>query len=177
MQASAPVHRSIFLVGLPGAGKTYWGRLWAEAYGWSFADLDTFIEYREQRTIGELFAAGEASFRELERAALRELVQLYPAQTVIACGGGTPAFYDNLYVMKNAGCVVYLETGTAQALSNLQKDVVVRPLMQTEDPAAKLELLLQHRRIFYEQAHLIFSSGQLTAATFAEILHACTNRH
>lgn len=177
MQSPASAQRSVFLIGLPGAGKSHWGRLWAEAYGWNFADLDTFIEYRAQQSIEALFEAGEASFRELERAALRDLVQLYPAQTIIACGGGTPAFYDNLNTMMNAGCVVYLETGTAQALANLQHDIVARPLLQAGDPAAKLELLLQQRRIFYEQAHLIYSPRQLTAATFAEILHSCTNRH
>lgn len=168
----------VFLTGLPGAGKTHWGRTWAEAYGWNFIDLDEFIEYREGRTVEAIFAnSGEAVFRDLERQALHELIRLYPGQTIIACGGGTPAFHDNLNAMKHAGCVVYLEASAAYALGNLQKDGKQRPLLQGEDPSMKLEHLLQQRRLFYAQSDLIFPAKQLTEATFAEILDACTNRH
>lgn len=168
----------VFLIGLPGAGKTHWGRLWAQEHGWNFVDTDAFIEFREQQSVAALFAdRGEAVFRSLEQEALQEIVRCYPARTIVACGGGTPVFFDNLNLMKSAGCVVYLESTIQQCLRHLEQDTHVRPLLALQDPVSRLNGLLRERRFFYEQAHTILPADKLTAATFAQILSSCTNRH
>ena len=45
----------VFLIGFMGAGKSYWGKIWAEKSGMTFFDLDEIIEAKEQMTIDEIF--------------------------------------------------------------------------------------------------------------------------
>jgi len=68
----------IFLIGMPGAGKTYWGQKIAKTYQLDFIDLDTFIEEKENKKIGKLFEEiGEDSFRNKEHDALNEICRGY----------------------------------------------------------------------------------------------------
>ena len=81
----------IFLVGFMGCGKTTVGKALAARLGWSFVDLDDDIEAAADRSIGDIFAnEGEATFRDLERAAIqRRLIMIQSGQpTVLAMGGG-----------------------------------------------------------------------------------------
>ena len=69
--------RAVFLVGFMGAGKTSVGRALSRRLGWRFEDLDDRIQAREGRSVSEIFQqSGEAGFRQAERAALAELLEL-----------------------------------------------------------------------------------------------------
>lgn len=162
----------IFLIGMPAAGKTYWGKQVAEGYGLQFIDLDAFVAEQEQASVAALFAMyGEAGFRERERKCLEKVIKGAGGNTIISCGGGTPCFADNMKLMKNAGTVVYIEAGVPLLLDRLKDSDEVRPLLRGRaDLAAYLQELLDKRKLFYEQAHFILQSANISLTTFAEII-------
>lgn len=170
--------RFIFLIGMPGCGKSYWGARWAKGQGCPFVDLDEEIETAAAITIPAIFQDyGEALFREKERVTLQQVISSRPSPSIIATGGGTPVFFDNLQVMKSAGCVVYLTAAVDYLADRIGRESVVRPLLSSGDLKQQLATMLAKREAIYEQAHLIFPAERLSDATFAEILTACTNRH
>lgn len=148
--------RPIFFIGMMGCGKSTSGEQLARLLGWPFIDLDNWIEDQQQLTIAELFAReGENGFREIERKALHQILDL-SGPRVVACGGGTPCFFDNLRFMKERGWVIYLKTPPAVLLQRLEKQAAQRPLIAGSKRKKRLEELLLERLPYYEQAHLIF---------------------
>jgi len=102
----------IYLVGFMGCGKSTVGRALAEELGWSFFDLDEEIELRERATITEIFdTRGEAAFREIETAMLRERVHTVQSgrPQVIALGGGAFVSEQNFDLVSNNGVTVWLD--------------------------------------------------------------------
>lgn len=161
-----------FLVGLPGVGKTHWGKLWAQEYQLEFIDLDEYIEQTENKTIPEIFSDyGEEQFREIEKQCLEEIITLATKNTLIACGGGTPCFYDNMEFMNAHGITIYLEAEPAWLLNNLEKTHGTRPLLENmEDKLAYLTDLLQIRKLAYNQAHYNLLASNNALSIFAEII-------
>lgn len=170
MEAPRPLFRasrSLFLIGMMGSGKTTTGKQLAGLLGWPFTDLDEFIEERQGCGIPDLFEKfGEPGFRKLEREALQTVLRL-DAPRVVACGGGTPCYYDNLTQMKDAGWVIYLETPVPVLVERLQSSTRERPLLVGEDLEAVLETLLEQRSAFYLQAHVVYQqhSNQMQVAS------------
>lgn len=164
-------HR-IFLVGMPGSGKSYWGRQIAAYYDRQFIDLDEYICEREGRTTPELFAAeGELGFRILENRYLVELVDITKSNVVIACGGGTPCYADNMRLMKIEGLVVYLEADAEYLHNNIAQDSNIRPLFNRAAPLQdQIAALYLQRKTFYEKAHFILQAKDISVATFGQIL-------
>lgn len=165
----------IFLVGMPGVGKTYWGRILAERSGFAFADLDEYIEQSEGRTVHEIFAInGEAYFRQKETQCLHKLST--NDRVIIACGGGTPVYNDNMIWMKENGCVVYMEADMSTLLDRVGNNMT-RPLLDGEDIRSKMEGLFQARLPYYLQAHHSIRVDEGIITNFEEIVALCTNLH
>jgi len=98
----------VYLVGMPGSGKSSAGRALAEMLGLPFVDLDDEIERAAGRSIPEIFQEqGEPRFRELEREALERAAS--GPRCVVACGGGVPLREDNRALMRSTGTVVALD--------------------------------------------------------------------
>jgi shikimate kinase len=98
----------VYLVGMPGSGKSSAGRALAEVLGLPFVDLDREIERAAGSSIEAIFRdLGEPRFRELERDAM-ERVAAGP-RSVVACGGGVPLREDNRRLMRSTGTVVALD--------------------------------------------------------------------
>jgi len=113
--------------------------------------LDKEIEVGEQSSIAEIFArAGEAEFRAIERRYLHQLAVRPPS--IVATGGGTPCFFDNLTWMQAHGAVLFLDVPWEVLLQRLQKDAGARPLL-THTDAKAIRLLWQSRLPCYRQAH------------------------
>jgi shikimate kinase len=166
----------IFLTGMPASGKTYWGKRLAAACQLSFADLDKYIEQEQEESIGEIFSVhGEERFREIEAKALAKMIE---EQTgIVACGGGTPAFGNNLELMKQAGCVVYLSASLPILVERITNDRQVRPLLkQSADLAGALASLFEARKPYYEQADYILKTENISLINFTEIVEKCTGR-
>lgn len=155
--------RRIFLIGLPGSGKSTLGRALAAALGWPFLDLDDVIEAETGASIAALFASeGEIAFRRREAAALRRVAPAAPL--VLATGGGTPCFHASMDWLLAHGHVVWLDVApavlAARLLAPASAPLAHRPLLATADPetasmtslTARLTLTLAARRPFYARA-------------------------
>lgn len=140
------------------AGKTTVGRALAKALGLSFYDLDWYVEERYHTKIARIFAEeGEARFRDLERRMLHEVASF--EDVVVACGGGTPCFFDNMAFMKQTGQTFYLKASPATIVSHLAISKGERPLLKGLAPDELLTHItdqLAEREPYYSQAdHII----------------------
>jgi len=129
----------------------------ASRAGWEFADLDSLIENTEGRSVEDIFRdPGEDYFREIEADILRRIPRDH--NMVIACGGGTPCFKDNLEYMNSTGVTVYLKHDVATLLHRLSRVKKVRPLikdMSSEGLENYISKKLAEREVNYNKARLI----------------------
>lgn len=163
---------NVYLIGFMGSGKTHWGRIWAAATQRTFVDLDEVIEKTAGKTIAEIFdTIGEDHFRTLEAAALRSCASL--TDTIIACGGGTACYYDNMKWMNENGLTIYITCTPAEILQRVALEQEKRPLFKKFNNAELLffiEQKLKERKPYYTQAKITVSSSQVTADSFAGII-------
>jgi shikimate kinase len=155
----------IFLIGLPGSGKTTLGKKVASSLNIPFLDLDQEIELQEQKSVAEIFAQhGENAFREKESNCLKRLANS-ENNFVMATGGGSPCFFNNLEVMNNAGTTIFLNPPLSEIASRLYKtDLNARPLfagLQGDQIIEKLNVLLSKRILFYRKTKKILAKENL----------------
>jgi shikimate kinase len=158
---------------MPGSGKTYWMEQLAQQLQYLGVDMDHFIEQQTGKTIPELFAVSEDHFRAQEKFALEAIIHQYEDKVVVATGGGSPCYRDNMQEMMAAGCVIYLESTIESLLSNVKKSGVPRPLLAngaSQELAEKLSALYRLRKEKYEQAHIKINAEKATLATFADAI-------
>ena len=148
----------IILIGYMGAGKTTIGKTLAKQLGVPFYDLDWYIETRMRKKVKQIFdEKGEEGFRVIEKNMLHEVAEF--ENVVLACGGGTPCFFDNMEYMVGQGDVVYLK-GTPEVLfRHLKMGKGVRPLLLGKNDEELLDYIrenVQKREEFYTKAkHII----------------------
>lgn len=153
----------IFLIGYMGAGKTTLGRLYALRANLQFIDLDQYIEQRHHRTVSQLFSLhGEDGFRRIEQKMLHEVAQF--EDVVIATGGGTPCFFDNMDFMNRSGRTVFLDASLHMLCSRLVQSPGKRPLLagKTADEIRDYLLrTLSPRMPYYTRAAYRLDSSRL----------------
>lgn len=158
----------IFLLGFMGSGKSYLGERLAVRLGCPFVDLDRLIEAGEGKIIAEIFAElGEAAFRDLERHYLHTLENQAPA--VVATGGGTPCFFDNMDWMNAHGTTVFLETPVETLFERLRHERAARPLLAGLSEAELclfIEKKLGEREVWYRRARVRAAGEQHLWAAF-----------
>ncbi len=151
-----PLH--LVLIGLPGCGKTTAGRLAASRLGAPFVDLDDLITREQGQNIEQIFAAGEAVFRRLERDAMQRTLDGPPG--IIAPGGGWACQPGNLESATGQAVLVYLRVTPGVAAERLG-DSAGRPLLAGADPRKRLSELREAREAFYRRAgHSIDTDGR-----------------
>ena len=147
----------IILIGYMGAGKTTIGRILAKDLGIPFYDLDWYIENRMRKKVKQIFdERGEEGFRIIEKNMLHEVAEF--ENVILACGGGTPCFFDNMDYLVGQGDVVYLR-GTPDVLfRHLKMGKGVRPLLLGKSDEELLEYIkenVEKREEFYMKANHI----------------------
>jgi len=139
-----------------GSCKTTVGKKLAAKFGYEFIDLDHFIESEYKLTIPEIFATkGENEFRAMENNALKKVIE--KDNVVVACGGGTPCYYNNMELMNNNGITVYIKMSADALVNRLANAKEKRPLIanKTEDELRKfVARQLEKRENFYHKAQL-----------------------
>ena len=148
----------IFICGFMGCGKTTQGKKLAKELGYFFIDLDDYISDKYDKTIVDLFKEiGEEEFRTVETEALKECIN-DNVKALIALGGGTPCFNNNLELMKSSGKLIYLKMDAESLYKRLFNEKQDRPLIKDkadEDMLKYIENLLSTREVFYSQAQII----------------------
>jgi shikimate kinase len=153
----------IYLVGLPGSGKTTLGTALAAALGLPFIDLDAEIEKQEGEAVPAIFSTrGEDHFRQVESRVLREWASSSQS-FVMGTGGGAPCFYNGMEIINGSGISLFLDVPVDEILRRLAA-FNNRPLLQAEDDQKKkekLEALRQARLAIYRQATITVQNPTL----------------
>jgi shikimate kinase len=145
----------IFLLGLTGAGKSTVGKLLANKLSYPFIDLDEVIRFETHRTIEDIFEKnGEDYFRQLEKKFLHKVAAI--DRRVIATGGGTPCYSENMDFIKNNGLSIFLYTPLEIVTERLyDSDLTERPMLKgknKEELHHFLSTKLSERLIHYSKA-------------------------
>lgn len=141
----------IYLIGMPGSGKTTIGEKLAKKLNYQFVDLDAEISQQQQMTIHQIFLkSGEAEFRKLETQALQNLGN----NIVVACGGGIVLNRKHKEMMN--GLIVLINV-TIESIAKRIQSQAERPLLKTN---SLMELYKQRESLYYDFADLIVSNEQ-----------------
>ncbi|WP_282776889.1 shikimate kinase [Phaeodactylibacter xiamenensis] len=167
----------IYLIGFMGSGKSYTGRQLAQLLNRRFIDLDDWIEQEAGLSIREIFEQqGEAHFRKAEAEAVRKMAEELSA--VIATGGGTPCFHQNMEWMNANGLTVYLDTSPEVLFQRLKSGRGHRPLIRSltdEGLRAYISQKLRERTPYYQQASIVYAQKTGGEAVAEDLAHQFSN--
>lgn len=154
---------------MPGSGKSTVGRQLARRLGVDFHDSDLLIEQRLGCPIREFFAReGEAAFRDVEESVLAGLT--VRGEGVLATGGGAVLRPANRTRLRASARVVYLHSSPDELYRRVRHDAN-RPLLQVEDPLARLhELHTVRDPLYRETAHMVIETGRPSIATLVHLI-------
>lgn len=170
----------IVLVGMPGSGKSTFGRMLARELNFVFIDLDHLIEKEEGKLIKEIFEKeGEGKFRELETYYLNQALDNVEG-FVLSTGGGTPCFNDNMDLINEKSISVFLDVPMEELQRRLTKDAASqRPMffgMSTGEITLKLKDLMAIRSTYYDQAKIKLSGDDpSTELLMSELMNLFRN--
>ncbi len=167
--------KNIVLCGFMGCGKSTIGDLLSKKMGMSFVDLDAYIEKKENKTVSEIFAdSGEEYFRKLEREASKELSE--KRGLIIAAGGGTLTFKENVDVLKTSGKIILLDV-PVEVISDRLKFDDTRPLLARPDKEEAMRELYEKRMPLYKSAaDVVIDASQSPMQVCRDIIK-CSNEY
>jgi Shikimate kinase len=146
----------IYLVGYMGAGKSALAKRLAAKIGWSVIDLDVLFEERYCISISDFFEKyNESLFRKIESKILYSTKDM--SNVVVATGGGTPCFNDNMDWMNQNGMTVFVYTSSESVAYRVKKSKKKRPLLKGLNDEELLDYIRKHyseRMPYYMKAQL-----------------------
>jgi shikimate kinase len=155
---------NLYLIGMPGCGKSTISRELASKLKLSRIDLDEEIVKAEGMSIEEIFSKhGEEYFRQTER----KILESFPAanRMIIATGGGAPCFFDNIDYMNQAGITIYLDVPASTLTERLTgPGQNIRPMVKNKSRAEVQEFVenkLKERIGFYKKATIQISGANI----------------
>ena len=165
----------IILVGLPGSGKSFWGRQLAAYYQVKLIDLDIEIINYTGSTINDIFAEqGEEWFRKTEADILRGVLG-QPGPYILSTGGGAPCFHQNMEAINAVGISIFLNRSPESIAKRLlQKGFDKRPLLKDKKDtlAEELQQKLLQRKPFYTKAHISLNQDEMQLESFINALES-----
>ena len=164
----------IYLIGFSASGKSTLGKIISEKLNYHFIDLDEAISQQQGKSINALFNEfGEEGFRKIEQQLL--VNTLFLTETVIACGGGTPCYSDNIDFLLRNGTVIYFEVDEVILLERMVNNTAERPLFKgktKEEIAIHITNLLNVRKEFYERASITIKNNKDKESAINAVLNA-----
>jgi shikimate kinase len=168
MNESGTPPKNIVLIGFMGSGKSTVGRELHQRLGYPLVDMDQVIEQRAGKSIAAIFAEdGEVIFRDMETSLLGELSAPDAPRRIISTGGGVVGREENRALLRHLGYVVWLHAPIAVILDRTARNRE-RPLLHTDDPAARIAELMEVRMPLYqESSHLKVDTAGLDCGELA----------
>ncbi|MFH0902105.1 MAG: bifunctional shikimate kinase/3-dehydroquinate synthase [Pseudomonadota bacterium] len=164
----------VFLVGFMATGKTTIGGLVARLMSRRFVDLDEEIEKATGKSVWQILDEdGETAFRKAEEEALVRAIGL--RHVVVACGGGTPCYGNNLERMRRAGLVVTLWAPLEESLRRARASLARRPLLGND--RSGVEALFRARASFYRATDVAVDTCGRDAVVVAEEVARRASNH
>lgn len=166
----------IFLIGLPGSGKTTTGRALAKAMKLPFVDLDAEIEKTEGMPVREIFSMKtEEYYRQVESKVLKQWCSK-SGDYILSTGGGAPCFFDNMEVINVSGISIFLDIATYEIAKRMMRsDLTQRPLLagsSSDEVKDRIEFLRSHRLPYYKKAVITISGEHINATQIMEKINA-----
>ena len=162
----------VFLIGYMGSGKSTMARKLAKELKYDFIDLDDLISISLDKTIYEIFEEfGEHYFHEIEQRFLLNTED--KEKTVIATGGGTPCFYDNMDWMNSNGITIYFRMSAGALYHRLALDENKRPRLKAETDIDLVEQIVEdltRREHIYLRAKHVLKGETLNIAELVELI-------
>ena len=136
---------NIIIIGMPGSGKTTFGKILAEELNIKFFDMDEYIQEKTGKTTMQLFENGEEYFRDIETETCKELMGYN--DILISTGGGVIKRKINIDILKNGGTIIFLDRPVDKILEDV--DVSYRPLLK--EGKEKVIKLYEERYVLYNE--------------------------
>ena len=156
--------KNIVIIGMPGSGKTTFGKALANVLGREFFDADTYLEEKEGKTIRELFAGSEDCFRDAETRTARALGE--KKRTVIATGGGVVKRQENIDIYKEQGIIIFLDRPPEDIVTDV--DVSKPPLLK-DGPLKIFDLYKERIHIYHASADYRIANDESIAVVLAHL--------
>jgi len=157
-----------------GVGKSMLGRRLSGTMGLDFIDLDQEIEKEQGLTVSGIFERdGEDEFRKTERRQLKESIER--DNFIMACGGGTPCYRDNMDIMNGAGKTLLLDLPQDVIYKRLLNSKQQRPLVTNMGPGelkAYISDKIAERKPFYDKAKIKIDPLNTSLELISKILGA-----
>ncbi len=137
------------------SGKTAMARKLAKIIEYQFVDTDfAFADKMKINVADFINIYGEEEFRKHESLVLQEIVKAN--NQVVATGGGTPCFFNNMQLINENGVSIYLKIPTNILTKRIINSKTQRPLVQgisPEDLPSFIDNMISQREKFYSQSH------------------------
>ena len=143
--------KKIFIVGMPGSGKSTMAKYLSSETSFKYLDLDEEIELKSKKSVSKIFEIdGEESFRVLEKETLDEIIQK-EEKFILATGGGTPSYDDNMGKMNENGITIFLNTSPEILIERISRKNK-RPLFNSTNVREKVSKIIDERIKFYKRS-------------------------
>ena len=168
--------KKFFLIGMMGSGKSYWAEQLKRKTKLQTYDLDSLVEIMEEKSVAEIFEQnGEPYFRKAETKMLHLFTE--KKQFILACGGGTPCFNNNMAWMNKQGITIWLDEPVERLEQRLSKEIDARPLVQAHSSNNTHDFIkekLAERQPYYQLATYHLKGEEINLKNFQKIiqLHA-----
>ena len=141
----------IFIVGMPGSGKSTMARYLCSKTKFNYFDLDEEIEKKSQKSVTEIFSdEGQEYFRSLETKLLKEIINKEKI-FILSTGGGTPCFNKNMELMKKNGITIFLNTSIDTLIERVSRKNK-RPLFNSKNIKETINNMFNERIKYYNQS-------------------------
>ncbi len=161
------VPRNIALTGFMGTGKSVVARTLGRLMGYKVVDVDTEVERESGMSIQEIFfSKGELAFRDMETSAIERISR--GRGQVISTGGGAVLRAGNMEALRSGGGVVVNLRATAEAVYERTRRKGNRPLLQVDDPLARIRELMGEREEFYGNADIVIETDEMSVMQIAD---------
>lgn len=159
---------NIILVGFMGSGKSTVGRELHHRLGYPWVDMDHELERRAGKSVAAIFAEnGELVFRQQETGLLREMADDRGTHRIISTGGGVVVNRENRALLRELGFVVWLAAPCEVIMERVSRNRD-RPLLHTDNPAARVAELMALREPWYRDAsHMKIDTAGLDSGEIA----------